>query len=828
MIDMLDEYIGVKKALKLGIYDSQELKKHNTQFILNKLAEYKEYFDHLYDEINPNISLDLEQRIAILTDEDYNLIIAGAGSGKTTTMIAKIKYLIDKCNIPNSKILAISFARKNVDELDEKLNKVLKLNVDVKTFHQLGKSILDENDSKKAIANDSIKYNIYLSYFKEKLFQNKNDLKDMIDFLACYLGVDENMYNFDSLEEFHKYKSDMLFESLKDNLNNYNDEIIKKRYTYRRSIQSEYLRSNEEVKIANFLYLNGLEYEYEKRYLYNNNVVYHPDFTIKQGENTIYLEHFGINQNGTCLYYSEDNLNKYIHNINLNKQIHVRNGTKMIATYSKFNDGRSLLTHLEELLQENGFVLKRKSDEEIFKKLCDTSIDSYFYKYIILAQEFIDKFKLNDYSYDMLDKMFNSTNNLRTKMFLKTIKPLYIYYQEQLEKKNLIDFEDMIIKATKVLKNNNNLILKKYKYLIIDEYQDISKQRFDLVKEFSDLFSSNVIAVGDDWQAIFSFAGSNVELFTKFEEEMGYGEVLKITRTYRNAQELIDVAGEFVQKDENNLKKTLHSNKHIDKPVCVYSYDDSEKIYNKALVIANIINEIYTKNPNSSILLIGRYNSDIDQLIKTGLFIQHQERIISIDNKNAQIQFATVHKSKGLEFDEVIVINAINSTYGFPSKVKDDPIFEILGEKSNQYAEERRLFYVALTRTKNKVYIIVPKSKPSPFVIELKNNINVEFMDDAIEQYTDQLKSIKCPKCGGILKKVYFKDINSYIYRCCSDDEICDFKTIELNHKINLKPCPNCNGYLMFKTMTTNGNIMLGCSNYDIDHGCKYVEFINQ
>ena len=96
---MIDEYIGVKKALKLGLYDGIEVKKHNINFIKKKLYEYRDYFDHLYDEINPKIKLDLEQRIAILTDEDYNLIIAGAGSGKTTTMIGKIKYLIDKCGV---------------------------------------------------------------------------------------------------------------------------------------------------------------------------------------------------------------------------------------------------------------------------------------------------------------------------------------------------------------------------------------------------------------------------------------------------------------------------------------------------------------------------------------------------------------------------------------------------------------------------------------------------------------------------------------------------------------------------------------------------------
>ena len=157
---MLDRYISVKENLRLNLFDDKQLKDHNLNFIKKGLIKYQDYFDHLYDEINPNVSLDLNQRIAILTDENYNLIIAGAGSGKTTTMIGKIRYLIDKCGIKGDEILALSFARKNVSELDEKLNKILKLNVDVKTFHQLGKNILESNNIKKRPIDDGKKYNL--------------------------------------------------------------------------------------------------------------------------------------------------------------------------------------------------------------------------------------------------------------------------------------------------------------------------------------------------------------------------------------------------------------------------------------------------------------------------------------------------------------------------------------------------------------------------------------------------------------------------------------------------------------------------------------------
>ena len=830
MID-LDEYVSFKKAIKLGIYDSEAVQKHNIDFIKRKLIEDKDYFDHLYDEINPNISLDLEQRIAVLTNEDYNLIIAGAGSGKTTTMIGKIKYLIDKCNIEPSQILAISFSRKNVAELEEKLNKILKLNVETSTFHSLGLNILNQNGIKKEIIDDNKIYKILTSYFDEVLYNNKDDLKNMLYFLTTYLKTDKKIEDFDSIDEYHKYQVDTLYASLRGNLKDYNKVVINKRKKYRRTINSEYVRSNQELKIANFLYLNGLNYEYEKRYFKDtiNGKVYHPDFTITQGENVVYLEHFGINQNGTSKYYSTHGQDVYNHNIQLKVDLHHKNATTLISTFDKFNDNRPLLVHLKELLEKNGFVLNLKSDKEVFDRIAETSKFTYFNTYIFMVMEFISKFKLNDYGMLDLDIMIQAEKDERKKAFLITFKPIYSYYEKRLYENNQVDFADMIVKAVKILRNNEYITEKQYKYIIVDEYQDISKPRFDLIKEFSDYFSANIVAVGDDWQAIFSFAGSNVELFTKFKESMGYAEILRITNTYRNSQELIDIAGEFVQKDENNLKKTLKSNKHIDKPVCIYSYDDTEKDVEKAKTISIIISDLYNANKDSKILLIGRYNKDITKLLETNLFKLENEKIICLEVPEANIDFATVHKSKGLEYDNVIIINAIDATYGFPSKIKDDPIFNMFNEQNNGYAEERRLFYVALTRTKNKVYIVVPKSKPSPFVIELKNSIHVEFKDDVVEQYKDKLISLKCPKCGGYLRKQYFDELDQNIYVCASDKHLCGFRTAELKHKIELKPCPNCDGYLIPKTVTSNNHLLLGCTNYDIsdEDSCNYVEFVN-
>ena len=119
-----------------------------------------------------------------------------------------------------------------------------------------------------------------------------------------------------------------------------------------------------------------------------------------------------------------------------------------------------------------------------------------------------------------------------------------------------------------------------FKYIIVDEYQDISRQRFDLTKALSEVTDAKIIAVGDDWQSIYAFSGSDITLFTKFAEKMGYAKMLKIVRTYRNSQEVIDIAGNFIQKNSAQIKKQLISPKTIEDPVIIYTYDSRRKEVN--------------------------------------------------------------------------------------------------------------------------------------------------------------------------------------------------------------------------------------------------------
>lgn len=286
---------------------------------------------------------------------------------------------------------------------------------------------------------------------------------------------------------------------------------------------------------------------------------------------------------------------------------------------------------------------------------------------------------------------------------------------------------------------------------------------------------AKVVAVGDDWQSIYAFSGADITLFTRFLELMGTGTELKITHTYRNSQELIDIAGGFVQKNSTQMRKQLTSPKHLENPVVIETFDDSFK-QTKALaekveqIIGKIISEYGIKK---SILLIGRYNYDMYKLFNTGLFSElPNNRVKSEKYPNADITFMTAHSSKGVGYDNVILINMFEGKFGFPCQIEDDPILKLVvhDDKSMPFAEERRLFYVAMTRTKNRVYIATPKNRPSRFLIELIKDYNLPY-EGEINMETVALFSLRCPVCGFPLKYEFNKNYGLNLWICTNDSK---------------------------------------------------------
>ena len=864
--DIYNFFLGQKRAKTLAFYcqqndlqekwvekflafyeDFEDLKtipasveKHNKAYVTSHLKSEKEYLDTILKKIDPVINLDDEQRHVVLSDEDYTLVIAGAGAGKTTTVAAKVRYLVEKKGIKPEQILVISFTNKAVGELRDKINKGLGIPCPVTTFHSTGYAILRKKEAAgKNIVDGGFMFNVINNYLKGNILEQPELVDKLILFFGSYFDAP---YEGDDLNTFFNYISKADFSTLKGNISEYTEEIINKRTGNKISIAHETLRSAQEVSIANFLYLNSIDYRYEKPYQFNiirAHKPYTPDFTLKQGDKIAYLEHFGITEDGRNNRYTAEQLKKYKAAINDKVILHRKHNTDLIYTFSSYNDGRPMLEHLKEQLIEHGFVLNQRSSQEVFEKIVNTEENKYILKLVKLICTFIQNFKTNGYTIDKFYEWESQTTNERTRLFLDVCQQCYLEYAKRLKEKRAVDFEDMINESARIL--NQQLISGKtldFKYIIVDEYQDISRQRFDLTKALSQICNAKIIAVGDDWQSIYAYAGSDITLFTKFKESMGYGQELKITRTYRNAQEVIDIAGGFIQKNDSQLKKALVSPKHIQDPVVIESYTEEVdrkqtkgkggKYYMIGKTVEDIVATILEENPKSSILLLGRYGFDAYNLSRSADFI-YDEKTGGVKSKKfpgVRLEFMTVHRAKGLGFDNVIIINARNELYGFPSQIQEDPVLKyvVKDDFSIEHAEERRLFYVALTRTKNRVYIVAPEQHPSKFVTELISdfkNVKVKGKFNEIDD-ANPANIKRCPICGYPLQLRYKPHYGLKLWLCSNEPEICDFMTNDLRGgELSILKCDRCqDGYLIVK----EGKLgpFLGCTNYKSDKtGCN-------
>jgi DNA helicase-4 len=474
------------------------------------------------------------------------------------------------------------------------------------------------------------------------------------------------------------------------------------------------------------------------------------------------------------------------------------------------------MEHLEDVLKDNGFVLKQRDPKEIYEKIVETGKDKYTSQFVLFIDKFIGLYKTAGYRNEGFDALRKKTENVRTLLFLDIVEKIYSEYMDELQRQNRIDFEDMINEAIAYLDEiQAGEMDLPYRYIIIDEFQDIAKQRFMLVNKLSKITDAKIIAVGDDWQSIFAFAGSELSLFTDFVENMGHGTEMRLNNTYRNSQELIDIAGRFIQKNSKQKKKRLVSDKHISEPVAIRPYDDGEK-YTRGKVVDQIIGEIKSEfGERSKILLLGRYGFDGDNLARSDYFwMDHKGKIFSKNHPEMNLTFMTAHGSKGLGYDNVVILNMTEGRYGFPCQIEDDPIMKLVVAEDNniRFAEERRLFYVSLTRTKNRVYIAAPIRRPSRFLVELIEDSDMPHPDNMNMEIIDPIE-IRCPRCAHPLKYERNKTYGLPLYMCTNEPELCGFMTNNRAHKHDIFKCPDCeDGYMVVRMK--GARPLYGCTNY--------------
>lgn len=708
----------------------------NNLVINHELKLHAGFFDNVEGR-----KLDLQQRLAIITNDDNNLVIAGAGSGKTTTIVGKVAYLIDRYRVAPERVLLISFTNQSASTLGKRINIP---GVEAKTFHKFGIDAICAVDGVKPSIFDSNQVNGLLRRWFMKLLENPAYLSKVNNFFISFLKEPKAQEDFKTQGEHIQFLKDQNYSPYK-----MVEALINGRKTYRREV----VKSVEECKIANFLLFNGLEYEYEKPYEHqtatNVHHQYKPDFQIKFNGKRIYLEHFALNREGVVPAFFADTKKgethadatmKYKAGMEWKRQLHDHHGTTLIETFSYEMKEGTLYSRLENNLRTKGVILNPKSEKEIWA-IIEAAAKDDIDGMIQLFQTFIELLKSNNYEMnDVIQKNEKTRKGFekeRNERFLEIFRPLFEQYQDYLRDRNEIDFSDMINLATKYIQSGQYKNL--YDYVIIDEFQDISIGRYKLVKALKEANKiCRLFCVGDDWQSIYRFAGSDISLFKEFEKYFGHTVKSKIETTYRFHEPLLSRSSEFILRNPNQSSKDLKgvSNTRATELEIVYSsggdQDDTEALEKLFDELIATDSEIRGK----VITVLGRYSFDIKRIKnEAGTFMINESAGI-IQYKTLKANFLTVHKAKGLEADIIIVINCNSGKHGFPSGMSDDNILNLLLSEADQFenGEERRLFYVAITRAKEKAYLVVDSYFKSKFI----NELEVASEDQTIK---------KCPRC---------------------------------------------------------------------------------
>lgn len=766
-------------------------------------------------------SLDPQQRDAVVTDEYSNLVIAGAGSGKTLTVVGKVKYLVERRGVRPEDILVTSFTRKSLNEVAERIERSGIENVSCFTFHKIGLDRL----GKVGVANENELSRCVMGYLRDGILSHPDQMAAYIEFYGLYKHVPKDYSQFKSDgERMEALKAEDL-TTLKGQLAAAGGELD--------TLGGERVKSLEELMIANFLFLHGVAYEYERNYdgdYETEGRAYQPDFYLT--DYGIWLEHFGINEDGRCPWIeSPIEERKYIEGIQWKRQVHEANGTRLIESYSYWNKDHDLLNKLRDLLETNGVALKEDNAllADIYARLRQN--DKYLRSIARLVSTFLSLAKANNVTMaDAGDKgraAYRGDGFMwhRFELFMSFAEPIMELYQQTLRSKGQVDFDDMInMTARKIAEEGLDAA---YEYIIVDEYQDISKSRFGLIKAIRDACGARLMCVGDDWQSIYRFAGSDVSLFTSFGDYVGFHETMKIERTYRNSQELVDIASEFVERNPSQIHKEMRSDKHEDMPVVITMKQDMAEGLESTL--DSILSRV---GYSGHILVLGRHNFDIETAYPEfkGCESYEGERMaLKRDRKTGDVHmryrgygdivFMSVHRAKGLEADDVVVLNLTNGTYGFPNRVEDDPILQILLGKSDEFefAEERRLFYVAITRTKCTTFLVSGSldsgGGPSPFVDELKSRVggHIGIMQRKSE---DLWHPALCPRCGTGRLVVRQNSQTGQSFLGCTNYPFCERSYSQTEIVEDKLKCPSCGGWMVRRRRGEDGQPFFGCSNF--------------
>lgn len=534
-----------------------------------------------------NKELDDQQIDAIVRKNRNQLIIASAGSGKTTTIIGKVKYLLltDQCN-PDD-ILLLSFTNASAAEMKERVKNETNIDLDVMTFHKLGLEIIKKSYEKNYKIFDKNLYqvmkNLINNYIEDKVYLNK-----LVYFMSTARFNAKDEFGFSNEKEYEEYLSTNKPTTLK----------------------GETVKSYGELEIANYLFSNNIEYEYEKEYKHETinkeYQQYYPDFYLPEYD--IYIEYFGIDENNEVapFFKAKNGLSAsdaYNESIKWKRKTHKENNTIMIETFYYENNQGKLITNLENKLRKHNVKIEPKSEKELWE-IINKNNSRLLNEICNVFSTIISLIKSNNYSIDYVKNLNEVQSSPINKLTLDIITPLYSDYQNGLNKNNMIDFNDMINMATEAVSTNK--YIHNYRYVIVDEYQDMSISRYKLLESMRKQKDYKLFCVGDDWQSIYRFNGSDIDLITNFEKYWGNTYQSFIERTYRFSSMMSILSGNFIMRNPKQYRKNINAKISEDFAIkFINGYTENKSI--------DFLEEKLKQfDKDSTVYFLGRYSFDID------------------------------------------------------------------------------------------------------------------------------------------------------------------------------------------------------------------------
>jgi len=710
-----------------------------------ELARWERFLDGV--ESQP---LTAEQRYAVLSEEDATLVLAGAGSGKTSVITAKATYLLKSGIREPGEVLPLAFGKEAANEMATRIGRASNVPVKAWTFHALAYHIIGDVEGTKpplaSHAGDQKRYSDVIRRILRQLVGTDKKIANVIvDWFTQFPVECGSEWDYETRHAWYTH-----VESL--NL---------------RTLQGEKVRSYEEFLIGNWLYRNGIEYEYEPQYEHrlpnSGRRGYTPDFRLT--ESGIYLEHFGVRKERS-LFGLPDRLvtapfvdrEEYLASMDWKRKVHASFETQLIETYSyERQEGRLLETLAEKL--DPHVTLRPRPIETIYDRVVEMGhVDSFTQ----LLGTFLLQFKGGSYTLAACRSKADKLNmGERGRAFLAVFEPVLRRYQHELGER--IDFEDMVLRAAGYVESR--AYQSPFRHILVDEFQDISQDRARLVGALkAQHCDARIFAVGDDWQSIYRFAGADNHIMRSFGPKFG-GEfgaqkdihlVVDLGRTFRSVDKIALAARRFILQNPAQIEKTIIPAGEAEGPALRVVWTKKAKQEGELLETLANLSELSSNDRGTgkvtSVLFLARYHFERPDMAAIGRKFP-----------NLSLSFKTIHGSKGLEADHVVILGCNNGKYGFPSEITDDPILSLVSPEGEpfQHAEERRIMYVAMTRARSTVTLLASEAEPSCFVREL-----VSDTEYGLTTSTGSMAGhVPCSECGGRLLPAPARDGRVW-YRC--------------------------------------------------------------